>query len=81
MVSVRLAVKEQDGWRDCLHRIKEGHGEPGDIEKLVNVADNIEGRTICAFGEAAAWPVQSFVKHFYHEFEYFMKHKRSLVAA
>lgn len=74
--------REGTGWLvRLLHRIKHGHGEPGDVEKLVNVADNIEGRTICALGEAAAWPVQSFVKHFYHEFDYFIKHKRSVVAA
>lgn len=74
--------REGTGWLvRLIHRIKEGHGEPGDIEKLVNVADKIEGRTICALGEAAAWPVQSFVKHFYHEFDYFIKHKRSIVAA
>lgn len=72
--------REGTGWMvRLLHRIKEGHGEPGDIEKLVNVANKIEGRTICALGEAAAWPVQSFVKHFYHEFDYFIKHKRSIV--
>jgi NADH-quinone oxidoreductase subunit F len=62
-----------------LHRILAGHGEPGDVEKLVNVANNIEGRTICALGEAAAWPVQSFVKHFYAEFDYYNKHKHSIV--
>ncbi|CDZ75935.1 NADH-quinone oxidoreductase subunit F [Legionella massiliensis] len=74
--------REGTGWLvRLIHRIKEGHGAPGDIEKLVNVADKIEGRTICALGEAAAWPVQSFVKHFYHEFDYFIKHKRSVVAA
>ncbi|KTD72182.1 NADH-quinone oxidoreductase subunit NuoF [Legionella tucsonensis] len=74
--------REGTGWLvRLLHRIKEGHGEPGDVEKLVNVANNIEGRTICALGEAAAWPVQSFVKHFRDEFEYFVKHKRSIVAA
>lgn len=74
--------REGTGWMvRLIHRIKHGHGEPGDIEKLVNVADNIEGRTICALGEAAAWPVQSFVKNFYHEFDYFIKHKRSIVAA
>ena len=72
--------REGTGWLvRLLHRIKEGHGEPGDLEKLVNVANKIEGRTICALGEAAAWPVQSFVKHFYHEFEYFVKHKRSKI--
>ena len=74
--------REGTGWMvRLIHRIKEGHGESGDIEKLVNVADKIEGRTICALGEAAAWPVQSFVKHFYHEFDYFIKHKRSIVTA
>lgn len=74
--------REGTGWLvRLLHKIKEGHAEPGDLERLVNVADNIEGRTICALGEAAAWPVQSFVKHFHHEFEYFIKHKRSIVAA
>lgn len=73
--------REGTGWLvRLIHRIKECHGEPGDIEKLANVADKIEGRTICALGEAAAWPVQSFVKHFYHEFDYFIKHKRSIVA-
>jgi NADH-quinone oxidoreductase subunit F len=74
--------REGTGWLvRLLHRITHGHGEPGDVERLVNVADNIEGRTICALGEAAAWPVQSFVKHFYNEFDYFIKHKRSVVAA
>lgn len=74
--------REGTGWMvRLIHRIRHGHGEPGDIEKLVNVADKIEGRTICALGEAAAWPVQSFVKHFYHEFDYFIKHKKSIIAA
>ena len=72
--------REGTGWLvRLLHRIISGHGEPGDIEKLVNVADNIEGRTICALGEAAAWPVQSFVKHVYAEFDHFIQHKRSKV--
>ena len=74
--------REGTGWLvRLLHRIKSGHGEVGDVQKLVNVANNIEGRTICALGEAAAWPVQSFVKHFMSEFEYFIKHKRSSVSA
>lgn len=73
--------REGTGWLvRLLHRIKSGHGELGDVDKLVHVADMIEGRTICALGEAAAWPVQSFVKHFRHEFEYFVKHKRSITA-
>ena len=69
--------REGTGWLvRLLHRIKEGHGTPGDVEKLVNVANSIEGRTICALGEAAAWPVQSFVKHFRHEFESFIQNKK-----
>ncbi|MDX1656838.1 MAG: NADH-ubiquinone oxidoreductase-F iron-sulfur binding region domain-containing protein, partial [Candidatus Competibacteraceae bacterium] len=38
-----------------------------------------EGRTICALGDAAAMPVRSFVKHFRHEFAYYIEHKRSMV--
>ena len=72
--------REGTGWLvRLLHRIKSGHGEASDIDKLVNVANKIEGRTICALGEAAAWPVQSFVKHFRNEFEYYVKHKQSIV--
>lgn len=72
--------REGTGWLvRLLHRIKEGHAEPGDIERLVHVADSIEGRTICALGEAAAWPVQSFVKHFYHEFDALIRSKSKKV--
>jgi NADH-quinone oxidoreductase subunit F len=47
---------------------------------LVDVANNIEGHTICALGDAAAWPVQSFLKHYRHEFEYMIEHGgRSIV--
>jgi NADH-quinone oxidoreductase subunit F len=74
--------REGTGWMvKLLHRILAGEGQMSDLTQLVNVANNIEGRTICAFGEAAAWPVQSFVKHFYHEFEHFIIHKRSIVEA
>ena len=57
------------GWlEDILIRIENGQGRHEDIDLLKSVADNIEGNTICALGEAAAWPVQSFVKKFRHEF-------------
>ena len=47
---------------------------------LLDVAGRIEGHTICALGDAAAWPVQSFLKHFRHEFEYMIDHGgRSIV--
>ena len=50
-------------------RLVAGEGLPNDIALIKNVADNIAGRTICAFGEACAWPVQSFVTKFKEEFE------------
>lgn len=50
-------------------RIREGNSTANDVGLLKNVADNIAGRTICAFGEACSWPVQSFVTKFKDEFE------------
>jgi len=62
--------REGTGWLyRMLNRIRKGEGASDDIVKLKRVADRIEGRTICALGDAAAWPVQSFLKHFAHEFE------------
>ncbi len=53
----------------ALHRLTHGEGRPGDADYLARIADNIPGgRTICAFGEACAWPVQSFVAKFKDEF-------------
>ena len=62
-----------------LTRIMEGKGRSEDIELLKAAAGQIEGHTICAFGEAAAWPVQGFLRHYWDEFEYFVKHGRSMV--
>ena len=74
--------REGTGWLyRMLTRIVEGKGRPEDLEKLDDVASKIEGRTICALGDAAAMPVRSFVKHYRHEFEYYIEHGRSLVAA
>jgi NADH-quinone oxidoreductase subunit F len=74
--------REGTGWLvQILNRIVGGNGKTGDLETLLNIANNIEGRTICAFGEAAAWPVQSFIENFYEEFAYFVKEKRSMVTS
>ncbi len=74
--------REGTGWMQrVLRRIVEGKGRHEDIELLEAAAGQIAGHTICAFGEAAAWPVQSFLKHFRHEFEYYVEHKRSMVEA
>ncbi len=62
--------REGTGWLyRILRRINRGRGIPEDLDTLLDVANRIEGRTICALGDAAAWPVQSFLKHFRHEFE------------
>ncbi len=53
----------------ALHRLTHGHGRRQDADYLINIAKNIQGRTICAFGEACAWPVLSFVNKFKDEFE------------
>jgi len=52
-----------------LHRIQHGHGRPEDVDLLWDVADNIDGKTICHLGEAAAWPVKAFVTKYRSEFE------------
>ena len=73
--------REGTGWLyRVLTRITEGRGRQADLDMLVDVANKIEGHTICALGDAAAWPVQSFMKHFRHEFEYMVEHGgRSIV--
>ena len=75
--------REGTGWLNRLiKRIMAGQGRREDIDLLVQVANKIEGHTICALGDAAAWPVQSFIKHFRHEFEYMIDHGgRSIVGA
>jgi len=70
--------REGTGWLyRMLNRIIDGKGRPEDIQLLEEVSHKIEGRTICALGDAAAMPVWSFIKHFRHEFEYYVEHKRS----
>jgi NADH-quinone oxidoreductase subunit F len=62
--------REGTGWLwRVVDRICNGHGKPSDMDLLNSVADNIQGRTICALGDAAAMPVRAMIKHFRHEFE------------
>ncbi len=74
--------REGTGWLyRVLSKIMAGKGHIDDLNMLLDVAGKIEGHTICALGDAAAWPVQSFLKHFRHEFEYMIEHNgRSIVA-
>jgi len=72
--------REGTGWMyRMLTRIVEGQAVTADLHLLKAAAGQIEGHTICAFGEAAAWPVQGMLRHFWPEFEYFIEHKRSIV--
>jgi NADH-quinone oxidoreductase subunit F len=57
-----------------VRRVLDGQGKREDLDLLVDVANRIEGHTICALGDASAWPVQSFIKHYRHEFEYMIEH-------
>jgi len=69
--------REGTGWLSrIVHRIENGEGESGDLKTLDDVASRIMGRTICALGDAAAMPVQSFLKHFRAEFEYHIEYKQ-----
>lgn len=69
--------REGTGWMyRILQRIEKGHGREEDMDLLDSVAANIQGRTICALGDAAAMPVRSFLKHFREEFEEHIKYRR-----
>ncbi|HEY5802205.1 MAG TPA: NADH-quinone oxidoreductase subunit NuoF [Lysobacter sp.] len=72
--------REGTGWMyRMLTRIVERQATLDDLQMLRAAAGQIEGHTICAFGEAAAWPVQGFLRHYWNEFEYAIVHKRFLV--
>lgn len=74
--------REGTGWLSrMVDRIEMGHGRPSDMDMLDNVAENIQGRTICALGDAAAMPVRAMIKHFRHEFEHHIEHKTCMVPA
>ena len=62
--------REGCGWMlRVLRRIDEGKGRINDLDLLISVAENIEGNTVCALGDAAAWPVKWTIRKFRSEFE------------
>jgi NADH-quinone oxidoreductase subunit F len=72
--------REGTGWLyRMVDRIEHGQGKMEDIAKLEDVADNIQGRTICALGDAAAMPVRAFIKHYRDEFAHHIEHGRCTV--
>ncbi|MBN9428041.1 MAG: NADH-quinone oxidoreductase subunit NuoF [Burkholderiales bacterium] len=74
--------REGTGWLYRLvKRIEQGEGRMSDLDELNRIADNIQGRTICALGDAAAMPVRAFLKHYWDEFAHHVEHKTCLVPA
>jgi NADH-quinone oxidoreductase subunit F len=74
--------REGTGWLwRMVDRIENGKGRMEDLELLNSVADDIQGRTICALGDAAAMPVRAMIKHFRDEFAYHVEHKTCVVPA
>jgi NADH-quinone oxidoreductase subunit F len=74
--------REGTGWLwRMVDRIEHGRGRMEDIELLNSVSDNIQGRTICALGDAAAMPVRAMIKHFRDEFVHHVEHRRCVVPA
>ena len=75
--------REGTGWLwRMMTRLAEGRARIEEIDLLEEGTREIEGHTICALGDAAAWPVQSFLKHYHHEFEYMIRNQgRSIVDA
>jgi NADH-quinone oxidoreductase subunit F len=66
--------REGTGWmHKIVTRIVAGHGRPEDLETLLTMSAAMEGKTICVFADAAAWPVQSYIKKFRDEFEYYIR--------
>ena len=62
--------REGTGWMaDMLERMKVGNADYAEIDQLYELSKQIEGHTICALGDAAAWPVQGLIKNFRHVIE------------
>lgn len=71
--------REGTGWMlKILNRLVRGEGTSKDLDLLVTIAKNIEGNTICALGDAAAWPVKFMIERFREEFEAVVKDEVSL---
>lgn len=63
-----------------IDRIRLGRGQQGDIELLLDICDQIDGRSLCALGDAAAWPIRASIKHYRNEYEYYIQNGRSILA-
>ena len=73
--------REGTGWvHRILRRIIDGKGSVQDLDDLLAIAGDMEGNTICVFADAAAWPVQSYIEKFRHEFEEYIRAGQSAEA-
>lgn len=69
--------REGTGWiHKICERIERGAGRMEDLDILLDVAGKMEGQTICAFADAAAWPVQGLLRHFRADFEEHVRQKK-----
>ncbi len=67
--------REGTGWiHKIMERIERGAGQRSDLDLLLDIASKMEGQTICAFADAAAWPVQGLLRHFRADFEAHVEH-------
>jgi NADH-quinone oxidoreductase subunit F len=64
-------------WR-IMMRLCKGEANIEEIDKLLDISKQIEGHTICALGDAAAWPIQGLIRHFRHEIEDRIKNFKKL---
>ena len=74
--------REGTGWMmRVMARLVEGNASVDEIDMLLDVTKQVEGHTICALGDAAAWPIQALIKNFRGDIEERIAHKRSAIAA
>jgi NADH-quinone oxidoreductase subunit F len=64
-----------------LRRIVRGQGQPGDVETLLEITRQIDGRSFCGLGDAAAWPVAGAIKVFREEFDHYVRTGKSMVTS
>jgi NADH-quinone oxidoreductase subunit F len=73
--------REGSSWiYELIQNIIEGQAKLSDLKRVRDLASSMEGRTVCVFAEAISWPVNSFIHHFYDEFAYYIKHKKSMMS-
>ena len=67
------------GWENLPHRV--GRGRPEDAQLMLDICDNIEGKSFCPLGDAAAWPIQSAIKQFPDDFKKWLQAKTDIYAS